>query len=62
MINTLSWITKKHRKISPRHYIQSEENSRTFQGFAQKFKDFSRKNGIQDFLRMLRTLTFLDCK
>ena len=23
-----------------------EENSRTFQGLAQKFKDFSRKNGI----------------
>ena len=24
-----------------------EENSRTFQGLAQKLKDFSRKNGIQ---------------
>ena len=24
-----------------------EENSRTFQGLTQKFKDFSRKNGIQ---------------
>ena len=24
-----------------------EENSRTFQGLAQNFKDFSRKNGIQ---------------
>ena len=23
-----------------------EQNSRTFQGLAQKFKDFSRKNGI----------------
>ena len=25
-----------------------EENSSTFQGLAQKFKDFSRKNGIQE--------------
>ena len=24
-----------------------EQNSRTLQGLAQKFKDFSRKNGIQ---------------
>ena len=24
-----------------------EENSRTFQGLAGKFKDFSRKNGIK---------------
>ena len=23
-----------------------EQNSRTFQGLAQKFKDFSKKNGI----------------
>ena len=33
-----------------------EENSRTFQGPAQKFNDFSSKNGIQglfkDFLRL----------
>ena len=36
-----------------------EENARTFQGLAQKFKDFSRKNGIQglfkDLHRNLRT-------
>ena len=25
-----------------------EQNSRTLQGLAQKFKDFSRKNGIQE--------------
>ena len=40
-----------------------EENARTFQGLAQKFKDFSRKNGIQglfkDLHRNLRT--FQDC-
>ena len=28
-----------------------EENSTTFQGLAQKFKDFSRKNGIQGLFK-----------
>ena len=28
-----------------------EDNSRTFQGLAQKFKDFSRKNGIQGLFK-----------
>ena len=28
-----------------------EENSRTFQGLAQKLKDSSRKNGIQGLLK-----------
>ena len=28
-----------------------EENSRTFQGLAQNFKDFSRKNGIQGLFK-----------
>ena len=28
-----------------------EENSRTFQGLTQKFKDFSRKNGIQGLFK-----------
>ena len=28
-----------------------EENSRTFQGLAQKFKDLSRKNGIQGLFK-----------
>ena len=36
-----------------------EDNSRTFQGLAQKFEDFSRKNGIQglfkDHIRLSRT-------
>ena len=27
--------------------FKGEEKSRTFQGLAQKFKDFSRKNGIK---------------
>ena len=40
-----------------------EENSRTFQRLAQKFKDFSRKNGIQglfnDYIWFSRT--FQDC-
>ena len=28
-----------------------EENSSSFQGLAQKFKDFSRKNGIQGLFK-----------
>ena len=28
-----------------------EENSRNFQGLAQKFKDFSRKNGIRGLFK-----------
>ena len=28
-----------------------EKNSRTFQGLTQKFKDFSRKNGIQGLFK-----------
>ena len=42
MIYILSWTTKKHKKT----LSKVEENSRIFQGLAQKFKDFSRKNGI----------------
>ena len=33
-----------------------EENSSSFQGLAQKFKDFSRKNGIQGLFKTVRTL------
>ena len=33
-----------------------EENSTTFLGLAQKFKDFSRKNGIQGLFKTVRTL------
>ena len=33
-----------------------EENSRTFQGLAQKFKDSSRKNRIQGLFKTVRTL------
>ena len=35
------------KKYFPGNYIYVEENSSTFQGIAQKFKDLSRKNGIQ---------------
>ena len=31
--------------------FKDEENSRTFQGLAQKFKDLSRKNGIQGLFK-----------
>ena len=36
--------------------FQVEENSTTFQGLAQKFKDFSRKNGIQGLFKTVRPL------
>ena len=36
--------------------LRVEENSRTFQGLAQKFKDFSRKNGIQGLFKTVRVL------
>ena len=39
-----------------------EENSRTFQGLAQKFKDFSRNNGIQGLFKAARTLQTYNCK
>ena len=31
--------------------LKVEENLRTFQGLAQKFNDFSRKNGIQGLFK-----------
>ena len=31
--------------------FEVEENSRTFQELTQKFKDFSRKNGIQGLFK-----------
>ena len=33
-----------------------EDNSRTVQGLTQKFKDFSRKNGIQGLFETVQTL------
>ena len=35
-----------------------EENSRTFEGLAWKFMDFSRKNGIQGLFKTVRTLYY----
>ena len=52
MIHILSWTTKKHEKNTfQATTFKVEENSRTFQGLAQKFKDFSRKNGIQGLFK-----------
>ena len=43
MIHILSWTTKHHQKtIFYATKFKVEENSRTFQGLAQKFKDFLR--------------------
>ena len=44
MIYILSWTTKKHQTILPRPL---HSKLKKIQGLAQKFKDFSRKNGIQ---------------
>ena len=43
MIHILSWTTKNHQKplSKPLH-----SKLKKFQGLAQKFKDFSRKNRI----------------
>ena len=43
--------------------FKDEENSRTFQGLAQKFKDLSRKNGIQGIFKVFpyNSRTFQDC-
>ena len=52
MIHILSWTTKHHQKtIFHATKFKVEENSRTFQGLAQKFKDFLRKNGIQGLFK-----------
>ena len=48
----LSWTTKKHLKNTfQATSFEVEENSRTFEGLAQKFKDFSRKNEIQGIFK-----------
>ena len=45
MIYILSWTTKKHQRIlSQASALEVEENSRTFQGLAQKFKDLEKWN------------------
>ena len=64
MIHILSWTTKKQQKNTfQATRFEVKENSRTSQGCAQKFKDFSRKNGIhglfKDFPQTSRT--FRDC-
>ena len=61
MIYILSWTTKKLQKIlsRPAH----SKLKKTFQGLAQKFKDFSRKNGIQGPFEYFpqNSRTFQDC-
>ena len=41
MIYILSWTTKKRQTFQATTF-KVKENARTFQGLAQKFKDFSR--------------------
>ena len=55
MINILMYSVLDNQKASKNSFqattFKVEENSRTFQGLAQKFKDFSRKNGIQGLFK-----------
>ena len=68
MIHILSWTTQKHQKNTfQANTFKVEEKSGTFQGLAQKFKDFSRKKWnsrtfprtspkIQGLFKTVRTL------
>ena len=48
----LSWTTKKHLKNTfQATSFKVKENSRTFEGLAETFKDFSRKNEIQGIFK-----------
>ena len=48
MIYILSWTTKKNlNTLSRPLYLKLKKIQRLFKELAQKFKDFSRKNGIQ---------------
>ena len=48
MIYILSWTTEKHQNtISRPLHLKLKKIQGLFEDFAQKFKDFSRKNGIQ---------------
>ena len=56
-IYILSWDNQKATKNSfQATTFKVEENSSSFQGLAQKFKDFSRKKGIQGLFKTVRTL------
>ena len=58
MIHILSWATQKHEKNTfHATKFKVEENSRSFQGLARKFKDFSRTSPkIQGLFKTVRTL------
>ena len=48
MIYILSWTTKKYQNTLSRPlYLKFKKIQGLFKEFAQSFKDFSRKNGIQ---------------
>ena len=58
MIHILSWTTKNNQKTLSKPTFKVEESSRTFQGLAQKFKDFSRTSlKIQGLFQTVRTLS-----
>ena len=57
MIYILSWTTKKHQNSVQATTFKVKESSRTFQGLAQKCKDFSRTSpNIQRLFKTVWTL------
>ena len=53
------WQPKSIKKYFQATSFKVEEKSRTFQGHAQKFKDLSKKNGIQGLFKTVWPLMFL---
>ena len=62
MVNILFWTPKSIKNTFQATKFKAEENLSTFQGLAQKFKDFSRKNGIHGLFKdfPLTSRTFQD--
>ena len=50
-LNSVSDNQKASKNFFQATAFKVEENSRTFQGLTQKFKDFSRKNGFQGLFK-----------
>ena len=61
MIYILSWTPKRHQSFQATTF-KVEESSRTFQGLAQKFKNFSRTSpkmqGLSNTAQTLWTIHF----
>jgi len=53
------WRPKSIKKYFPGHFIQSWRKFKDFSTTSTKFKDLSKKNGIQGLFKTVRTLLFL---